>query len=243
MSLQHPDCQNARTALAGTDTPAFDDHARSCVACAAFAVRLARATRGLAGLPRLAAPVALDGRVVAALEAGHREERAVEAVQGLVRVDVPDHLAEHLERAVTREASTSERPFAREPLAAPGVLRRLVEEELSDPSKARARRFVGSLERFAAPAALDARVAAILGVPERKRSFRSRLVFGGSAALLAIAATFVWFVSTRGEVDAARKRIEWVRAESTDELSPLAASLLAGFSGGASDAAIRGGRQ
>lgn len=194
-------------------------------------------TRGLAGLTRRTAPSALDGRVVAAFEAGHREERAIEAVQSLVRVDVPEHLAEHLDRAVTRELSK------REALLAPDVLRRLVEEELSDPSKARTRRFVGSLKRLPAPEALDAKVVASLTAPERTRSFRSRLLFGGSAALLAIAATFVWFVTGRGEVEAARKRIEWVRAESTDELSPLAASLLAGFSGGASDVIVRGGGQ
>ncbi|MCK6445762.1 MAG: hypothetical protein L6Q99_05160 [Planctomycetes bacterium] len=243
MSPLHPHCQTARLALAGNDTPSFDEHARSCAACASFAARLARATRGLASLPQRAAPSALDGRVVAALEAGHREERAIEAVQSLARVDVPEHLAEHLDRAVTRELSKAPPPFTREPLVAPDVLRRLVEEELSDPSKARTRRFVGSLERLRAPEALESKVVAALAAPERTRSFRSRLLFGGSAALLAIAATFVWFTSNRGEVEAARGRIEWVRAESTDELSPLAASLLAGFTGGASDVVVRGGGQ
>lgn len=228
-----PHCHTAREALAGNDLPAFDAHARACGECAAFVLRLARNRGALTELARLAAPAELDGRVVAALEAGHRAQRAVEAVQGLARVVVP----EHLDRAVARDAA----PLASEKLVAPDVLRRLVEEELSDPSKARARRFVGSLERLEAPAGLAARVAETLRRPERKRSFRSRLLAGGATAALLVCAAFVWAALSRDAQPARRGHIEWVRAESTGELSPLAASFLAGFTGGVSELSSDGG--
>ncbi|MBI5432671.1 MAG: hypothetical protein HZA52_07570 [Planctomycetes bacterium] len=228
----HRTCHDARTALAGSDLPAFEVHARACAECRVFGSRLQRGERALAGLARISAPAALDGLVVAALEAGQREERAVGALRRLDRVEVP----EHLDHAVARTAA----PIAPVAFSAPDVLRRLVEEELSDPSKARVHRFVGSLERVAAPDELFARVHGALTQPPPKRSFRSRLLAGGAAIVLVAAAAFAWVSNSR---ETPRTRIEWVRVDSVEELSPLAASFVAGLSGGASEvSAGRGAR-
>ncbi|MCC6409667.1 MAG: hypothetical protein IT453_21110 [Planctomycetes bacterium] len=228
----HPTCHDARTALAGSELQVFEAHARTCTTCRAFATRLQRGERALVGLARIAAPASLDGRVVAALEAGQREERAIRALRRLDRVEVP----EHLDHAVARTAA----PIAPAPLAAPDVLRRLVEEELSDPSKARAQRFVGSLERVAAPDQLFARVQGALTQPPPKRSFRSRLLAGGAALVVVATTAILWYSNSR---ETPRARIQWVRVDSVDELSPLAASFVAGLSGGASDVSTgRGAR-
>ncbi|MCE9593026.1 MAG: hypothetical protein K8S98_02435 [Planctomycetes bacterium] len=229
----NPTCQSSREALAGNDLPTFEAHASGCNECTAYALRLARIERTLGELPRVAAPETLNGRVVAALEAGHREDRVLRALVGLVRVEVP----EHLDAAVARQAS----PAVARSLSAPDVLRRLVEEELSDPSKARARRFVGSLERVQAPAELAARLDDALSAPrvaQRSWTLRARL-FASAAALVLVTSAVAILWSVRE--DTRKPRIQWVHVDSTDELSPFAVALVAGLSGGVTDVASRGG--
>ena len=78
-------------------------------------------------------------------------------------------------------------------VSAPTVLDRLIEEELTNPAAARARRFAGDLPRREAPNALERRVFPILST--RLRSRRGRLVtMIGSAAA---AALLIW-VGVRG---------------------------------------------
>jgi hypothetical protein len=222
-----PDCQVSQDALAAGERATFDAHARQCADCAAFARRLDRGLAALAQLARVDAPAELTGRVVAELEAGRREERAIESVRSLARVAVP----EHLEHAVARTAAPAA-PAAVEALAAPEVLSRLVEEELADPAKARVRRFVGSLERAAVPAELADRIEAALAKPRPRRWFRSRLIAGGlTLAFLAVLAV-AWRADS---LAAAKRHVEWVRVESASELSPFAASLAAGLTGGATE--------
>jgi hypothetical protein len=75
-----------------------------------------------------------------------------------------------------------------EPLCAPAVLDRLVDEELRAPSAARARRFAGDLGRQAAPTLLERRVHFALRRREAPHGRRLRLAVAASvaAALLAL---------------------------------------------------------
>jgi hypothetical protein len=222
-------CQAFRDALVESSTlEAGSLH--ECSECAAYARRFSQRESVLRSLERHTAPTELEGRTIAALEAGYREDRAVAALRDLARVDVPSSLDRAVERVAGEVAQR-----ATSPVAAPDVLRRLVEEELSDPSKARARRFVGSLPREAAPAELDARVAAELARPERPRRFRSKLL-AVSFAVVVLAISIQIAISMR----ASRSRIQWIAANDTSEISPMAATLFSGVSGGASDL-LRGG--
>ena len=128
-------------------------------------------------LPRPALPADLEGRVVAALQAGHRQARAAQAVAELGRVSSPQALDQavdaEFEETVELElaeleldgASVDAPEGADDGLArlpVPGVLDRLVAEELAAPSQARARRYLGSLRRRHAPEELRMRVGLIL---------------------------------------------------------------------------------
>jgi len=114
-------------------------------------VRQARAlvSLGTHQASRLRAPADLDGRVVAALQAGRREERAVTALRSLARVDAPTELTARVRRLAER--SFSDDPEHR----APRVLDRLVEEEIADHPASVTKRMVGGLTRHVAPSSLE----------------------------------------------------------------------------------------
>jgi hypothetical protein len=159
-----------------------DSHLATCADCAAYVARVARSLAGLRGLERRPAPIELDGRVVAALQAGARQERAVRAVEELAPRTAP----ERVERAVETDAELAAHHPGRElrpaRLRAPQVLDRLVAEELGDPSAARARRFVSSLARLEAPGELALRVAGDLaGTPPTTLPAPVRTSNGGGA--------------------------------------------------------------
>lgn len=211
------------------------EHARSCASCAAWALRTAREARALRGLPRQEVPFELDGRVVASLEAGGRQDRAVGSLGILGRVEPPLEL----DRAVDAEFESLEPEL--QPHRAPAVLDRLVSEELADPAKTRARRFLGSLERMSTPAELDARVDALL----RERDARppSRRVSGRltGLALAAAAVLLVWFVAPPDTPEESRSaqltgRYDFELQEgSLDGLPGVASGLLQGVLGGGLD--------
>lgn len=73
------------------------DHAGSCDACMRFWRGLHRQVRLLGDLERVPAPEDLAGRVVAALNAGHREDRAAASVAALAKLEAPSALAGRLE--------------------------------------------------------------------------------------------------------------------------------------------------
>jgi hypothetical protein len=160
MDSTHSDCRAFRESLLDQAVDASGatlaaGHAAQCRACALFAGRFAQVAKSLSSLTRKSAPHELEGRVVAALEAGSRQQRAIEALVALGRLKPPTELD-----GAVMAAANGERAYQlRGRHAAPAVLERLVNEELSDPPKARARRFVGSLRRFVAPRALEQRVS------------------------------------------------------------------------------------
>jgi hypothetical protein len=165
----------------------LDGHAETCAPCARWLRGLAARERLLAGLPRASAPAELDGRVVAAIHAGERQERAVDALRGLGRLEV----GPGVERALAEAAESA----AVAPLEAPGrrraprVLERLVAGELADPGRARAQRFVSSLPRLGAPPELELAVRAELARPRRPHLARSGLWWSAAVAAALIAAS------------------------------------------------------
>lgn len=92
-----------------------------CDAAQLASLERARAqARVLRGLTRLTAPLELEGAVVSALNAGHREERAVAHVASLPRAEAPDALD-----ALVRERLAPKRG------GAPSELDGLVERAIS----------------------------------------------------------------------------------------------------------------
>ena len=233
----HPHCLQFRAdALVafGPGSPgslprAASDHADSCAACRAWVESNRRLTRALGVLERHMAPAELDERVAF----DSRLHPVVAALRSLgPRTPPPE-----LDDAVDAEVEAARHGEAAGPgsgMQAPGVLERLIGEELADPPKARARRFLGSLSRQTAPAALDSLVADVL---ERAPSTRRpRLVLVGSAlaAALVVAVSLPGILRPTGAADpVAPVDRPFATGTLTDlgELDPMAAGLLTGVLG------------
>ena len=213
-------------------------HRSSCEPCAAWARRVEGRERALSGLERLAAPEALDGAVVAALEAGFRQDRAVAALSRLGRVSSPralDHAlsGELLSREQAADADASGLPGslpAARRLHAPSVLADLVSEELGDPAGHRVRRYVGSLERLAVPAELAERLAA----EDWSRPPRRPVPALAAAALGALGLAVLALGWTLRSESPRPPRYDFVVevVDDPSQLAGLGAGLLDGVSGG-----------
>lgn len=126
--------------------------AAAAASCAAEFEALRRQARALSALPRRQAPPALDGFVVAALQAGVREARAAGQVAALERVPAPAVL----DRLVIEHI---------DPLRAPRELDARVEAQVGDGSEGVVRMMFERLPRLSAPAGLADRLAdPVLGV-------------------------------------------------------------------------------
>lgn len=230
--MERTPCQEFRDVAFAPDGFA-SSHAQACAPCARWAARHDAREELVRSLPRLAAPATLDGRVVSALQAGARQERAIRALRELSRVSTP----RELDRVVAGVADVAGAPASALSglrANAPSVLDRLVSEELVDPAQARVRRFVGSLPRLHAPCELEALVAHGVAGADRARSAprsRARLVWGTLAAaalILAVAAPILVDRSIRES----RHSFRVERVESIGALDPLAYGLLDSVSGG-----------
>jgi hypothetical protein len=215
------------------DAPAFEpdlaQHVSTCTSCASFAQRVSSQARALRGLVHRAAPAELAGRVVAACNAGHRQARAISALNKLSRWEVPVELD-------TKVLHDESRLTMGERAKAPRVLERLVDEDLHDPPKAIARRFAGRLERLRAPGILRSRVAseplAPIAASSSTRARRVRvLALAGlaAAAVLLITGGIYWSRAPRYSFDV-------VHETSLERFDPVVSSLLGGVTGGLSDA-------
>jgi hypothetical protein len=215
-------------ALAGDRSalePDLAQHAQSCSTCYAFAQRIQRQVRAMHELTRLAPPEDLDGRVVAAWHGGHRQDRAIAQVRALTRWAVPAELDARMLGA-ERERNLGDAA------AAPGVLDRLVAEELQDPPKAMSGRFARKLQRLRAPGVLRVRVERTAENRSWTARRRLRMLVTASLALL-----FVFMVS--GGIywlEKPRYNFEVVHERSLDALDPMVKSLLGGLTGGLADA-------
>jgi len=190
----------------------------------------------LTGLARASAPAELERRVELEL-AGDRSRRLQRMLNSLVRRGAPAALelrvAESLDESRTRgdEQRGSRKAQVLRALddrPAPGVLDRLLREELEAPERQRADRFFGSLERLPAPAALAERLASVV----RRRAL-GRLVLGPIAALAA-AGLVVWIAVRTEEPAPRRYRFEVIHASSLEGIDPMACVLAESLGGGAS---------
>lgn len=188
---------------------------------------------------RLRAPADLDGRVVAALQAGRREERAVAAVRSLARVEAPAELT-------ARVRQFAERSFPDEPeRRAPGALDRLVEQEIADHPASVTKRMLGGLKRRAAPSLLEESLQASLTGSGTGSRTGSRIGARGSssarrlsrlmpAALVMALVGFGWnaYQGLNSETHAGPGGWSFEIHEVDAASAPDLASLLDSFSGG-----------
>jgi len=215
-----------------SSSQAPSEHSVSCERCSSW-LRARHSLLGhIASVQRFPAPAELD-ELVAAQIAGDHVTRA-----GKADTLPSDSLSAKLLGGLER-------------MAAPAVLERLVTEELADPASARARRFVGDLERSPAPQSLTARLrqqlagfrsgergqrARLAGAASATRAWRSRRGVISSVGLLA-AALLLWMRPTGLEVsqeqpltlDGFSFRVR--EARSLGEFSSLARALVSSQSG------------
>ncbi len=205
----------------------FVRHLDECVACGAQWKRLKLAGEIVASLPRRPAPPELEGRVVASLHAGQREDRAVRTMRGLTRLMTPDELSS----AVSMAYGGEER--------APALLERRLADDQADPGGTAARRACVRLRRIPAPPELARRLSA--DFQDQPADSRARLLPRGLIAL-AVAAGLLFVVQlSRGPIgpDAGPEpllRFEIRTVESAAALDPWARAIFDDFTGGASQA-------
>jgi len=196
-------------------------HADTCATCGATWQRMRTQARALGTLRRHAVPVELEGRIVATLHAGYREDRAVRHLRALPPVDAPAELERRIADILT-------------PQRAPAVLERLVAEDQGDPARALARRFTRKLGRRRAPADLDERM--LRGIDANTTpSFTWRKVLSIAAGIFLTA----WVgVAAGRQLTPEPRRYDFEVREmaSADELSPFARQMIGGFLGGALEA-------
>jgi len=184
----------------------------------------------LAAPVRLAAPLELEGRVVAAIQAGYRQDRVIAAVRGLARLPAPAALpGDLIDRAL---GGPDGQPRA------PAVLERLVDEDLRGSSAALARRFAGRLDRRPAPRALAHRLQrTALSMLRTTATRRNRL----AAAVLAVflASGGMWLFRWMRLAEDPGYGFE-VRYESDIRaMDPMGRSLLGGLTGGLAEVGPR----
>jgi hypothetical protein len=203
---------------------ALGEHLAGCESCRQAFARMCRIRGALEGLVHERAPAALDGLVVAATQAGQRQERALAHLRTALRHEAPARLDTRV--GVAGSAILGE--VGR--VTAPAVLERLVEEELRDPQHALTRRYVSRLQRLGPPASLRERVHQILGSPRRSAG-RNALLAGAALAVLC-AALWGWWSIGRASL---RPRFQVVYVDDIKQLDPLAREMLSGATGGWSE--------
>lgn len=183
--------------------------------------RLVLHLRAMDSLSRVSAPSELDGRVVAALNNGYLQDRAVDHVRSVERQEVPASLDARVRRL-------AERPFALPGASAPSVLDRLVELEVED------------------SAGLTRRLIDRVSGEGRVRKGILRLVGSAVAAGLVVAAflaadglggssspTFATDALRAGITPGHTGKIQFVRVESAADAPEALAGLLDQVTGGA----------
>ncbi len=225
-----PPCREFLSAMleAAPERPAAESalglHLAECAACRGAFEGMCRTRAALEGLAPVRAPAALDGLVVAATQAGQRQERVLAHLRTALRHEAPSRLDVRVGVAGSSLLGEVGR------VNAPSVLERLVEEELRDPQHALTRRYVSRLHRLESPVTLRERVQQVLGSPRRTLARRSLLA--GAALTVLIAALWGWWAIERAQV---RPRFQVVYVDDVRELDPFARQMLSGVTGGWSE--------
>lgn len=225
------DCSSFRQEIWPTlDESSRAEHLAKCEDCARWSETWSQRARALRSLEPVAAPDALTERVSA--ELAGPPSRLGRYLEALVRLEVPEELEPRIE---LEELGARSAPFLRtlDYHRVPGVLERLVAEEIADPSAARARRFVGDLEDVDTPTALQGRVRAWFIRPRVRpgQGPSLRRVVGLTAAAAAVWMLLPLF---RSEPARSPRNFRVVYVESAEGLSPMARALAEGLSGTAS---------
>lgn len=188
----------------------------------------------LSSLGSLSAPAELERRVQFEL-GGDRSRRRLRVLNSLVRRGAPAALDRRMAGVFGAVQGDEQRGNlgaaalrSLDGRRAPGVLERLLREELEAPERQRVERFSGGLERLRAPAALAERI----GSAVRRRAF-GRLVLG-PLATLAAAGLVIWLAVLGERPDPRRYRFEVIQASSLEGLDPMARMLAESLSRGTS---------
>jgi len=213
----------------------FDlEHVVECGDCRGWVAACERRIHALGGLTRRPAPEALDERVAREL-AGDRSRRLERSLNSLARCAPPAALdaavgALFEGREPAGDAVRGERAAqslrALDFVSAPGVLDRLVAEELARPELQRAERFPGNLERLQAPEVLAEKLH---GSVRRKAAMR---LLRGPLVALAAAALVLWVALRDGTPSPRSYRFEVRHVTSLEGLDPMARSLAESLTGG-----------
>jgi len=203
---------------------ALGEHLADCVSCQRAFEGMRRTRAALLRLAPVPAPAALDGLVVAATQAGQRQERVLAHMRTALRHEAPARLDARI--GVCGSSLIGEVARAN----APAVLERLVEEELRDPQHALTRRYVSRLQRLESPDTLRGRVQQALGRPRQPAG--RRLLLAGAALAVLCTTMWGWWTLERAQT---RPRFQVVYVEDVRELDPLARAMLSGVTGGLSE--------
>src|SRR5262245_46248075 len=214
---------------------AVSAHPAECSACARWVLSAERIRAALSSLGRASAPAELEERVGLELR-GDRSRRLPRVLNSMVRRGAPAVLDLRVRDALGASAPRGDEQHGSrkaqvlrtlDARPAPGVLERLLREELEAPERQRVERFSGTLERLRAPAALAERIGSVV----RRRAL-GRLVIG-PLATLAATGLVIWVAVRTREPEPHRYRFEVVQATSLEGLDPMARMLAESLGGGA----------
>lgn len=201
-----------------------------CEACAQWFERARRQALALGSLARLTVePRLLDGRVVAELNAGARQERAAATLALLSRASAPESLREGVAERLMRL-----------PPRAPRELDQRVAVELSGRTEPRVERALGVLTRRTAPLELDRRVAQgflaaagtrVPGPTASRGPLRPALRWLPLAAGLVLAVGAISLAARDRLFRGEDYGFQVVHTASVADLDPFSRGLLAGASG------------
>jgi hypothetical protein len=202
---------------------ALGAHLEQCASCQRSFEGICRTRAALVRLASLPAPAALDGLVVAATQAGQRQERVLAHLRTALRHEAPARLDTRLGAGSSLIGEVAR-------VNAPTVLERLVTEELRDPQHALTRRYVSRLKRLDTPHSLRGQVQQVLGSPRRPAG--RRMLLAGAALAVLCAAMWGWWSLERTQT---RPRFLVVNVDDMRELDPFARAMLSGVTGGLSE--------
>ncbi|MFT7668544.1 MAG: hypothetical protein ACI8X5_001237 [Planctomycetota bacterium] len=130
-----------------------EEHLRECEVCAQSAEGMLRSLKALRELGRVTAENDLEGRVVAACQAGYREARAIDSLCSLTTEKVPAELDERIDVLISSLGTEGELSQK-----TPAELDERVEDSLQDLPQTISRSFVQKVDRLAAPGELEGRL-------------------------------------------------------------------------------------
>lgn len=211
-----------------------------CDACRLWFERARGHARALGSLlPRVLAVAVepslapLDGRVVAELNAGRRQERAAAALVSLKRLEVPASLEAVVAAELDGDAGHTRKQ-------APGELDLRVALELSGSATARIARQLGALDRYAPPAELEGRVRRVLSMGPRSDSLPIRRWIAVAATLLAVFGV-ASMLQHPGQEPASHYDFRIVHVDSTASLDPFTKGLMSASFGSVLDVPAQSG--